>query len=55
MEQLRIVRILHAVAVYVVPYAFAEAGDWTLRFQIAPLPEESQQDDNQDTALLPLG
>jgi hypothetical protein len=33
-------------------HAFAEAGDWTLRFQIAPLPEESQQDDNQDTRFL---
>src|SRR5262249_40329419 len=33
-------------------HAFAEAGGWTLRFQIAPLPEESQQDDNQDVRFL---
>lgn len=33
-------------------HAFAESGDWTLRFQLAPLPEESQQDDNADTRFL---
>jgi hypothetical protein len=33
-------------------FAFAEAGDWTLRFQLQGLPEESQQDDNTDTRFL---
>jgi len=33
-------------------HAFGEAGDWTLRFQLAPLPEESQLDDNQDVRFL---
>lgn len=33
-------------------HAFAEAGDWTLRFQLAALPEESQVDDNVDTRFL---
>ncbi|MBX3463346.1 MAG: VWA domain-containing protein [Planctomycetes bacterium] len=33
-------------------HGFAEAGDWTLRFTLAPLPEESQVDDNEDTRFL---
>jgi len=33
-------------------HAFREAGDWTLRFQLAPLPEESQVDDNTDVRFL---
>ena len=33
-------------------HAFKEAGDWTLRFVLAPLPEESQLDDNEDTRFL---
>ncbi|MBL9076540.1 MAG: VWA domain-containing protein [Planctomycetes bacterium] len=33
-------------------HAFAEAGDWTLKFTLAPLPEESQADDNEDTRFL---
>ena len=33
-------------------HAFAEAGDWTLRFSLQPLPEESQLDDNEDTRFL---
>ena len=33
-------------------HAFEEAGDWTLRFALAPLPEESQVDDNQDVRFL---
>lgn len=33
-------------------HAFAEAGDWTLRFSLSPLPEESQVDDNEDTRFL---
>lgn len=33
-------------------HAFPEAGDWTLRFSLAPLPEESQVDDNEDTRFL---
>ncbi|MEO6597679.1 MAG: hypothetical protein ABIP94_23285, partial [Planctomycetota bacterium] len=33
-------------------HAFAEAGDWTLRFSLAPLPEESQTDDNEDVRFL---
>lgn len=35
-----------------VTHAFEEAGDWTLRFHLAPLPEESQSDDNEDTRFL---
>jgi hypothetical protein len=33
-------------------HAFQEAGDWTLRFSLQPLPEESQVDDNQDIRFL---
>lgn len=33
-------------------HAFQEAGDWTLRFVVAGLPEESQQDDNEDVRFL---
>jgi hypothetical protein len=33
-------------------HAFEEAGDWTLKFQLADLPEESQYDDNSDTRFL---
>jgi uncharacterized membrane protein len=33
-------------------HAFDQAGDWTLRFVLAPLPEESQLDDNEDTRFL---
>ncbi len=33
-------------------HAFPESGDWTLRFVLAPLPEESQRDDNEDTRFL---
>jgi hypothetical protein len=33
-------------------HAFEEPGDWTLRFTLAPLPEESQVDDNEDTRFL---
>lgn len=33
-------------------HAFDEAGDWTLRFQLAGQPEESQLDDNEDTRFL---
>ncbi len=33
-------------------HAFLEAGDWTLRFSLVPLPEESQPDDNEDTRFL---
>jgi len=33
-------------------HAFTEPGDWTLRFLLAPLPEESQVDDNEDTRFL---
>jgi hypothetical protein len=33
-------------------HAFQEAGDWTLRFRVATLPEESQHDDNEDTRFL---
>lgn len=32
--------------------AFEEAGDWTLRFSLASMPEESQADDNADTRFL---
>jgi hypothetical protein len=35
-----------------ITHAFAESGDWTLRFVLAPLPEESQHDDNTDTRFL---
>lgn len=33
-------------------HAFREAGDWTLRFELAPLPDETQLDDNRDTRFL---
>lgn len=33
-------------------HAFKEAGDWTLRFLLAPQPEESQLDDNEDMRFL---
>jgi hypothetical protein len=33
-------------------HAFDKAGDWTLRFTLAALPEESQLDDNEDTRFL---
>jgi hypothetical protein len=33
-------------------HAFTEAGDWTLRFSLSPLPEESQVDDNEDVRFL---
>lgn len=33
-------------------HAFDEAGDWTLRFVLAQVPEESQLDDNEDTRFL---
>lgn len=33
-------------------HAFGEAGDWTLRFTLAGLPEESQLDDNSDIRFL---
>ncbi len=33
-------------------HAFQEAGDWTLKFTLAPLAEESQLDDNEDTRFL---
>jgi hypothetical protein len=33
-------------------HAFEEPGDWTLRFRLAGLPEESQLDDNEDTRFL---
>jgi len=36
-------------------HAFDEAGDWTLRFAIAELPEESQHDDNSDVRFLHVG
>jgi hypothetical protein len=32
--------------------AFEDAGDWTLRFRLEPLPEESQTDDNEDVRFL---
>jgi uncharacterized membrane protein len=32
--------------------AFQEAGDWTLKFTLAPLAEESQTDDNEDVRFL---
>lgn len=33
-------------------HAFDRAGDWTLKFALAPLPEESQVDDNEDVRFL---
>lgn len=33
-------------------HAFQDAGDWTLRFVLAPVPEETQTDDNEDTRFL---
>ncbi|MBL8751765.1 MAG: hypothetical protein JNK15_00585 [Planctomycetes bacterium] len=33
-------------------HAFEDAGDWTLKFTLAGLPEESQIDDNVDTRFL---
>lgn len=33
-------------------HAFDRAGDWTLKFVLAPLPEESQVDDNEDVRFL---
>lgn len=33
-------------------HAFEEAGDWTLKFVLAPLPDESQLDDNEDIRFL---
>jgi len=33
-------------------HAFAEAGDWTLKFSLGAQPEESQLDDNEDTRFL---
>jgi len=33
-------------------HAFEEAGDWTLKFQLAPLEQESQLDDNEDVRFL---
>ena len=33
-------------------HAFQEAGDWTLKFVLAPQPEESQLDDNEDVRFL---
>jgi hypothetical protein len=33
-------------------HAFEEPGDWTLRFRLEPLPEESQTDDNEDVRFL---
>jgi hypothetical protein len=42
-DQAQRVRIYHA---------FQQAGDWTLRFQLSPQPEESQLDDNTDTRFL---
>ena len=35
-----------------VTHAFDEAGDWTLKFALAPAEEESQLDDNEDTRFL---
>ena len=36
-------------------HAFDDAGDWTLRFSIAEMPEESQHDDNSDVRFLHVG
>ncbi len=33
-------------------HAFDAPGDWTLRFRLEPLPEESQLDDNEDVRFL---
>ena len=33
-------------------HAFEEAGDWTLRFEVTALPEETTTDDNVDTRFL---
>jgi hypothetical protein len=33
-------------------HAFDEAGDWTLRFRLAPSPDETQLDDNEDVRFL---
>jgi hypothetical protein len=35
-----------------ISHAFEEAGDWTLKFSLAPLDEESQLDDNEDVRFL---
>ena len=35
-----------------VTHAFTEAGDWTLKFTLAPQDDESQVDDNEDTRFL---
>lgn len=35
-----------------IAHAFDEAGDWTLKFTLAPLEEESQLDDNEDIRFL---
>lgn len=35
-----------------ITHAFDEAGDWTLRFTLAPTREESQVDDNEDVRFL---
>jgi uncharacterized membrane protein len=35
-----------------ITHAFDEAGDWTLKFTLAPLDEESQLDDNEDIRFL---
>lgn len=35
-----------------VVHAFEESGDWTLKFSLAPLTEESQLDDNEDIRFL---
>ena len=35
-----------------ITHAFDEAGDWTLKFSLAPLEEESQLDDNEDIRFL---
>ena len=35
-----------------VVHAFDEAGDWTLKFSLAPLTDESQLDDNEDVRFL---
>ena len=35
-----------------ITHAFDEAGDWTLKFTLAPLEQESQLDDNEDIRFL---
>ncbi|MCK5943444.1 MAG: hypothetical protein KAI24_15790, partial [Planctomycetes bacterium] len=35
-----------------ITHAFEEAGDWTLKFTLAPAEEESQLDDNEDVRFL---